>query len=121
LRVVDGAEKRLFLGHVGQQAEGRQADQKPVRWVARTQSERHTEDLALGRQLVEPIEHRRAELVQETKRKLHLRLHADGPCNPEPRGRLDGVLQKGRLADSGLPPQDERPALTCTQDAFRAP
>ena len=40
LRVVDQADERLLLGHLGQQAQDRQADEEAVRGVAVLQPER---------------------------------------------------------------------------------
>jgi hypothetical protein len=60
----------------------------------------------------EPVEHRRAQLVQSGERELHLRLDARRPRDAAPRGAPGGVLQQRRLADPRLAAQDQHPALT---------
>jgi hypothetical protein len=73
LRVINHAQKRLLLGHLRQQAEHRQPHEKPIRRVPRPQPERNPERVVLrGRQPVQAIQQRRAQLLQRRERKLHL-------------------------------------------------
>src|SRR4051794_26064950 len=74
--------------------------------------QRDSQRLALrGRQRVEPIEERRTELMETGERQLDLGFHARRPPNPETRGLTGAVMQERRLADAGLPAQDEHSAL----------
>jgi hypothetical protein len=76
LRIIDNADERLFLGHLCQQAEHRQPDQKPIRHLPPTQAERPAERIALrARQTPQMVQHRRAELMQPGERELHLGLN----------------------------------------------
>jgi hypothetical protein len=110
LRVVDDAQQ--LLGLLREQPEHREPDEEPVRRRARAQAEHDLERLALrSGQLLEPVEHRRAQLVQPGERQLHLPLHADRPRDREVRRRRDHVLEQRRLPDPGLAPQDQRAAL----------
>ncbi len=112
LRVINHTHKRALLGHLRQQAQHRQPDQKPIRRVPRPQPERDAQRVLLGdREPVQPIQHRRAQLLQGGERKLHLRLHTDRTRNPEPRRGRDRRLNQSRLADPSLPANHEHPAL----------
>ena len=66
--------------------------------------------LGLGER-VEPVEHRRAQLVQPRVRQLHLRLDARDAGDPESGRLVGGVAQQRRLADPGLAADDEHRAL----------
>ena len=115
LRVINHTHKRLLLGHLRQQAQHRQPDQKPIRRVPRPQPERHAQRVLLrGRKPVQPIEHRRAQLLQGRERELHLRLDTDRPHDPEPRRGPDRGLQQRRLADPRLAAHHQHPALPTT-------
>ena len=77
LRIVHDADQRPVLRRVGQQAQGRQADEEPIRGVAVTQPERRAQRVALrAGKALEAIHERRAELMQPGERELHLRLDA---------------------------------------------
>jgi hypothetical protein len=92
LRVVDQAEKRLLVGHVGKKIQEREPDQKAIGPSARGQAERGTERITLRRrQPVETIQQRRTQLVETGERKLHLRLHSDGMQNPAAFRTLSGI------------------------------
>src|SRR5207247_313367 len=59
---------------------------------------------------IQSVEHRRTQLMQRSERELHLRLCADGMCDPQVRGRLDRVLEQGGLPYPRLAEKDEHPA-----------
>ena len=85
LRVVDEADQRPLLGHVGQQAEDGQADEEPIRGIAVAQTERGAERFALrAGKALHAIQGRRAELMQPRERELHLRLDARRPGDAAP-------------------------------------
>ena len=112
LRIVDQAQKRLFVGTVRKQAQQREADEKTIRPGARAQAKRGRERLMLGRrQPLEPAKQRRAQLVKTRKRKLHLRLHADRLKNPKAFGILSGIFQQRCLPDPRLAAQHQHGAL----------
>ena len=112
LRVVDDAQQRTLLGHFGHQAEYGQADEEPIRGGARAQAEDDPKRVTLwSRQPLEPIEQRRAQLMQAREGQLHLGLHPHRPHDGQIRRRLDQVLQQRRLPDPGLALQHQRPAL----------
>ena len=62
-------------------------------------------------QCLEPVEHRRAQLMQAGEGELHLGLDARDPGDAALRGLLGDVLQQRRLADPGLAAQDQHRAL----------
>ncbi len=115
LRVIDQAHHRPLRRRLSQQAEGGQPDQEPVRRRARAHAERGPQRLQLRtRQHAQPVQQRRAQLMQPGERQLHLRLHARHPQHPAP-GRLPGqVLQQRRLAHPRLAVHHQHPALTGT-------
>ena len=93
LRVVDDAQQRTLLGHFGHQAEHGEADQEAIRRRPRGQAEDDPERVALRtRQPLEPIEQRRAQLMQAREGQLHLGLDAHRPRDGQVRRRLDQVL-----------------------------
>jgi hypothetical protein len=49
---------------------------------------------------VEPVQHRRAQLMQRGERQLHLRFDARGVQNREPRRRIEQMLQQRALPDT---------------------
>ena len=69
---------------------------------------------------VEPVEQRRAQVVQPGERELHLRLHADGPRDAAPGSAPRDVPEQRRLADPGLAAQHQRRALA-EPDALQQP
>ena len=113
LRVVDQADKRSLLGHRRQQAQHRQADQETIGRLAGDQPERRAQGVALrARQIVDVVQHRRAQLMHASERELHLRLHAGRPNDATPGTGPRHVVHQRGLADPRLTPKDEHPALT---------
>ena len=113
LRVIDQAGQRLVLRRGGQQAQHRQPDQEPIRRRALPHAERDRERVALrSRQLVQPAEHRHAQLVQPGERQLHLGLHPPGPDHPKPHRPAGRIVQQRRLPDPGLAAHDQHGAAT---------
>ena len=112
LRVVDHADQRKRFGGLGQQAQDGHGHQEAIRGSALLQAERDLQRGALGRrQRLQPVEQRRAQMMQAGERELHLGLHAHRPRDATP-GRLAGdVLQQRRLADTRLAAQHQRRAL----------
>jgi hypothetical protein len=92
--VIDDTQERSLLSRVGQQTEDRQADQKRIRDLPRTQSERDRNCVALGlRETLHELEYRSAQLLQRRKRQLHLPLDPGGSYDPKLRPSLDGPVQ----------------------------
>jgi hypothetical protein len=92
-----------------------QPHEKPIRSVPRPQPERNPQRIPLRRRKpVQPIQQRRAQLLQARERKLHLRLHTNRPRNPKPRRRPDRRLQQRRLANPWLAADYQNPALRAT-------
>jgi hypothetical protein len=128
--VVDDAHERIVLRDVGEQPEHGHADEEPVRGIAGVQAERRGERTRLWpRQVIEPVEHGTAQLVQARKRQLHLGLDArcaDDATSDRP---LRQVVEERGLADAGLPAQDEHltPSGACVHQhsvecrTFRCP
>jgi hypothetical protein len=113
LRVVDDAQQRTVLAHLGHEAEHREADEEGIRRRPTGQAEDDLQRIALWpRQPLEPIEQRGAELLQAGEGQLHLGLDPHRPGDGQVGRRLDEMLQQHRLPDPGLAPQDQRPALT---------
>ena len=111
LRVVDQADQRPLLGDIGQQAQYRQSDQEPIRRAAVAQPECRAQRVALrAGQVIQMVQHRRAQLVQPGERQLHLRLHARRPRDPGIRRALRQELQQRRLADPRLAPHHQHSA-----------
>ncbi len=83
LRVVDDAQERLLLGCVGQQAEGRQPHEEPIRRGTSTQPECRVQRVALrARQMLDAVEHRYAQRMQAGECELHLGLDARRTNDP---------------------------------------
>jgi hypothetical protein len=113
LLVIDQADQRLLLGHVGEQAQNRQPEEKTIWRRPVTNAERSPQRIALRhRQTFQVIQHRRQQLMQPGKRKLHLRLNTCGAHHPAARRLVDQVVQQGRLAHARLAAQYQCPALT---------
>jgi hypothetical protein len=112
LRVIDQADQRPTPGHLGQQAEHREAHQEPVGRGAVAQAERDAQRVALGwRQPFGVIKHRPAQLMQPGEGQLHLGLHAGRAGDAAP-GRLAArVVEQCRLPHARLTAQHEDPAL----------
>ncbi|GAB3804555.1 hypothetical protein GCM10027605_28810 [Micromonospora zhanjiangensis] len=115
LRVVDEAQQRLFLGDLGEQVEGGQPDQEPVRCRPAAHAERHAEGglLRLG-QHTDPVQQRRAQLVQTGERELGLGLCSDRGLDPVPGSScgVAGVLQDRGLPDARFPAHHKCPAVS---------
>ena len=111
LGVVDDAEQRPLLRHLGHEPEHGEPDQEAVRRRPGGHAEHGPERVALwGRQPLHPVEHRRAQLVQARERELHLRLHPDGPGDRQAGGCPGQVIEQRGLADPRLAAHDQRPA-----------
>ena len=111
LRVIDQAGQRLVLRRGGQQAQHRQPDQETIRSLPLPHPERDRQRVALRpRQLVQPSEHRHAQLVQSGERELHLRLDAPGPDHAKAQRPASRIIQQRRLADPGLAAHDQHGA-----------
>ena len=89
LRIVDDADERLVRGGGGQQAQNRETDQEAVGRRPRALSERRGQRLALrGRQLLETVQQRRAELVQAGEGEFHFGFDARRARDPKARRAL---------------------------------
>jgi hypothetical protein len=112
LRVVDQTDQRPLLGGIAQQAQHREADREPIRRFPRPHAERRGQRVALRRrQVLQPIQQRRAELMQPRERELHLGLDADRVHDPAARRPLRHVPQQRRLAHPRVAAHHQRPAL----------
>ena len=124
MRVIDETHEWLLLGGVGQQAEDRQADEKPIRRrVGGTpnQAERDAERVALGAwEARHEPEEGRTELLNRRERELHLRLDSRRLHDPEFASSRGRIMEKGRLADSGFPIHHQHPA-TAAAHAVQQP
>jgi hypothetical protein len=110
LHIVDDADQRPLLSDLGEQRQGGEPEEKPVRWRPGAQSERGRERVALrDGQPLEVIEHRRAELMEAAEGELHLRLHSGSRCDA-PAVDLGGRVREQRaLADARVTAQDHDP------------
>ena len=112
LGIINQAQQGPFLCGVGEQAEHRQTDQKPVGLRPGAQPERRPERIALRRrQPREAAQHRPAQLMQAGKGKLHLRLGPGRPDNLEARGTLGHVTQQRCLSYPRFPAQHQHRTL----------
>jgi hypothetical protein len=112
LGVVDEARQRALARHLGEQAERGERDQEAVGRRTRGEPERHAQRGLLRLvERVQPVEHRRAQLVQPRERELHLGLDSRDARDPEAGGLLGAVLQQGGLADARLAVQHEHAAV----------
>jgi hypothetical protein len=101
------------VGGLRQQAQCRKSYKESLRGGACGQAERGAERVALRTwEVLEPGEHRRAELVERGEGQLHLGLDAHGAGDPEPGRRSDRVIHERGLADSRLASQHQNPAPT---------
>ena len=112
LLVIHQAHQRPLRRHLRQQAEHGQAHQEPVRRRAGAEAERGPQRLALWHgQMIEPIQHRRAQLMQPGEGQLHLRLDPHRAHHPAAR-RLPGqVVQQRCLAHPRLTADHQHAAL----------
>ena len=113
LRVVDQADQRPFLSHLGEQSERREADGIAVWRRPGAQAERRAQRVALRiRQARQAVQQGRAQLMQDGERQFHLGLDT-GRAHHATAGRvLLDVVQQDGLADSRLTAQDQHPAVT---------
>jgi hypothetical protein len=112
--VIHQAHQRLVPGRLRQQAEYGQAHQEPVRGRAGAEAERGLQGLALRLgQTAEPVQHRRAQLMQAGEGQLHLRLDPDRAHYLAARRRRSGQLVQQRgLAHARLTADHQHPALS---------
>ena len=100
LRVVHEAQQRALRPRPASRLSVARRDQETVGSGAGCQAERHAErGLLRLRERAEPVEHRRAQLVQPRERQLHLRLDAGDPRDAEARrlsGRSDAAVPSCR-------------------------
>jgi hypothetical protein len=113
LLVIHQADQRALPGHLRQQAQHRQPDEKGVRRWPGTEAERSPQRIAQRtRETIEAIQHRRTQLMQPGERELHLRMDARSTHHPAAL-RLPGrVVQQRRLAHARLAGHHQHPALT---------
>ena len=115
LRVVDQADQWVLLGHLGQQAEGGQPDQEPVRRRPGAKAERRPQRVGLWvREPFQAVQHRRQQLVQPGVGQLHLRLDPGRMRYPAARRLLAQVVQQRRLAHARFAAHHQGAALACT-------
>ena len=111
LLVIDHAHQRPLAGHLRHQPQHRQPHQEPVRRRAAAEAERGPQRLLLRpRQALQPVQHRRQQLMQPGERQLHLRLHPRRPHHPAPRRPPGQVIQQHGLAYPGLTAHHQHPA-----------
>jgi hypothetical protein len=102
LLIVDQAEQRVLLGHVGQKAQHRQPDQEPIWRRPGTHAERGPQRLALwSREPLEAVQHRPQQLVQPGEGELHLRLDPGDASHPAAGRLLGQVVQQLEPAAGG--------------------
>jgi hypothetical protein len=108
LGVVDHAERRPFGGGVGEERQGRQADEEPVRGRAVDEPEGGSESVAQARwQLLPHDQERDQQPVQPREIEFHLRLDTGDTDDPETARGASCVVQQRCLADTGLAPQHQ--------------
>ena len=113
LRIIHHADQRPFPGHIRHQAQGGQADREAIRAVPVSEAERCAQRVALRtRKAPEPVQERRAQLMQSGERHLDLRLSTRGPDDAATGRALHQVFQQRSLAGSRLAAEDQDPALT---------
>ena len=113
LLVIHHTDQRPLLGHLREQAQDRQTDQKAIRRRPGTDTERGQQRITLrNRETLDAIQHRRQQLMQPGERQLHLRLDTGGAHHPAARRLRDQVLQQRRLAHTRFAAHHQRPALT---------
>ena len=111
--IVDHAQQRAPGRRLRQQPEHREPDDEPVRRDAGAHPKDGLQRAALRvRQPLEPIEQRRAQLMQAGIGELHLGLHPRRPQDGHIRRHPDQVVEQRRLADPRVPPHYQRAALS---------
>ena len=122
LQVVDHAHDRPLLGREREQTEQRRADRQPRLRSGRLELQRAGQRRRLRRgQPVAQAEHRPAQLGQPRERLVRLGLQPAHAQHGHVRGALERGEQQGRLADPGLPAQQERCAAALAGGVQRAP
>ena len=113
LRVIHHACQRLPFGGIRQQAQDSQPDQEAIRGLAGGEAERGAKGVPLRiGQVLQPVQHRRAQLLEPRERKLHLGLHSRRAGHAEPRRAPHRIVEECRLPDAGLTAHDQYLALT---------
>ena len=111
LQVVDHTQQWLCPRHLGQEAEGREADEVAIGRLARGQPEGHAQRVTLRFwQDADGVEHRSAQLVQTRVGEVDLTLDTHGSNDLEPGRRRDQLLQQRRLPDPRLAVHQQRTA-----------
>jgi hypothetical protein len=121
LGIVDDADQRRLLGHLGQEAQHGQPDEEPVRRLAAAHAERGAQRITL--RIGDPIhavQQWSTELMQAGERELHLGLDAGRRGDPAARRARDEVLEQRRLADPRLAAHDQDATLA-RPDAVQQP
>lgn len=115
VKVVDDQQERLLGGHPAQQEQRRVGHDQPTGRRTTSETQRHTQRLPVRRiQLLDRSQQGEEDLVQPGEAEGPLEFRARGPQDPGPaRGSepADGV-QQGRLADTGLAPEQHRPTVS---------
>jgi hypothetical protein len=113
LRVLDDANKRLLLGHLGEQRQRGKADQEPAGGSTDGEPEHAGEGVALrDGKPIEVIQHGCAKLMEAAVGEFHLRLDAHGPRDAPAGDAVGEVVQQRTLTHARLAPQhcDSTPA-----------
>src|SRR5262249_1369989 len=98
-------------GGEGEESQRRDADRELVDLLGGREPERRAEGARLmGRQLLEPIEERAAELEQARERQPGVRLETGRAQHGEAVGPVDGIGEKRALTDPGLAANRQRAA-----------
>ena len=111
LCVVHDADEGPVFRDLGEQTQGRQADEEPIRRTAVAQTERRAKSITLrtGKAL-DAVQKRRAQLLQPRVCELHLRLDSGRPADAAPRRVPRQILQQRTLANPGIPSKHQRSA-----------
>jgi hypothetical protein len=98
----------LLGTYLGQQPEHGQAKEETIDVAAPALAKRGSECVALWRgEAFDAIDHRRAQAVQRGIRKVLLRFHAPGSCDPHTGGTRHSVVEQRRLAEARLAAQHQ--------------
>jgi len=113
LRVVHNADERLLVGDQGEQCQGAEPHQEPIRRRPGRLAEYRRERVALrGGHLLEAVQQRRAELMNAAVGHLHLGLGTDGGRDTPAGDTVGHVAHQRALAHAGLPAQNGDPTST---------
>jgi hypothetical protein len=106
--VVDETDERPFLGDLGQQAQDGERDEEPVGRLPDFQSKRRAKRGALRAwEVLEPVEKRRAELMQPGERQLQLRFDPRSADDSAVGCACRHVVEQSGLAHAGLAADDQ--------------